>query len=212
MERRTVLLDMDFKDDKGNNADDENHVLQPKGKRQKVEMNNQNEEENVPLPLIDTEMQNELMATPAIDRLEMITDMLTPSRPLNPDHDDYQCDRYNLHILHAITLENLGRHKEALVEWKKCAQFCKANYPPADETNVSIHVRTAICAYLCKEQIVAEHHASQSLEMHDLLFGGGVDRMRKRYKHEFMLMMWGGSKNGKVNLKEVIDVLWPCGS
>ena len=157
------MLDMDFTDHSDVNHDETN-VTQQKSKGQKVTPKQQTRhEEDIPSPLIDVEMQNELMATPALDRLEMITDLLDPNQPLNPNHDDYQSDKYNLRILHAITLENLARSKDALEEWLECLRFCIANYPPIDETTVVIHVRIALCAYSCNEMTIATKHAADAL-------------------------------------------------
>lgn len=205
-ERRTAMLDMDFTDHNDLNRDETN-VAQHKSKRQRIVLTRQtDDEEDIPSPLIDIEMQNELMATPAIDRLEMITDLLDPNQPLNPNHDDYQSDKYNLRVLHAITLENLARSKDALGEWLECLRFCIANYPPIDETTVTIHVRIALCAYSCNEKTVAAKHAADALKMHDILFGGGVNRMRKRYKYEFLVNM---RREGGYGIEKIEDMLWP---
>ncbi|KAL7522682.1 hypothetical protein ACHAWX_007365 [Stephanocyclus meneghinianus] len=216
-ERRTALLDMDFIDCGLEKCDDtKEDALQPTAKRRRTTSKKQQQQDDddddddgTPMPLIDVEMQNELMATPPIHRLEMINDLLNPQQPLHPDHDDYQSDKYNLRILNAITLENLGRSIEALEEWKKCVQFCIANFPPVDETTVALHVRVALCAYSCNEMGVAREHAKKALEMHDLLFGGGVKRMRKRYEKEFLVKMRlkGGEEE---EMKRVVDALWPC--
>lgn len=187
-ERRTALLEMDFKDS-GNE--------QPKSKRQRTAQ--------ISMPLIDIEMQNELMATVPTDRLDIIKDMLNPDRPLNPSGDDYQSDRWNLEILNAITLENLGRSRDALEQWNKCLQFCKANHPPIDETTIAIHVRIAFCATSCKKVAVAEHHAAEALRMHGLLFGGGVRRFRDRYCHEFRVMGGLDENDNRV----IAQMLWP---
>ena len=202
-ERRTALLDMDFRD-----CIHDSTANQPKSKSQRPASKNN---EEIALPLIDIEMQNELMATPPLDRLEMISDMLNPDEPLNPEDDDYQCDKYNLQILRAITLENLGKPKQALVQWQKCLQFCIANYPPIDETTVAIHVRVALCANSCQELKRALHHAEEALKMHDLLFGGGVNRLRKRYQNEFLLKIRGVHSDKMNDMKKEIDNLWPSG-
>ena len=204
------MLDMDFKD---RNA--EREEAQPKQKRQRTDdiaQKQEHSENEMPMPLVDIDMQNELMATPPVERLEMITDMLNPDKPLNPHHDDYQSDKFNLRTLHAITLENLGRSKEALEEWKKCIQFCSTNYPPIDETTVAMYVRAAICAHACNDEKTAEFHSSEAVKMHNFLFGGGVLRMRKRYQHEFLLNINQGAKrDGRLKeMKNVVDILWPA--
>ncbi|KAL3789731.1 hypothetical protein HJC23_006724 [Cyclotella cryptica] len=213
-ERRTALLDMDFVDGGLNRSEDKTEkARQPQRKRQRTTTKHEEEEDDddddTPMPLIDIEMQNELMATPPIHRLEMITDLLNPQQPLHPDHDDYQSDKYNLRILNAITLEQLGRSIEALEEWKKCVEFCIVNFPPIDETTVALHVRVALCAYSCNEKKAAMDHATKVLKMHDLLFGGGVKRMRRRYEKEFLMKMRlkGGNEE---EMRRVVDALWPC--
>jgi hypothetical protein len=205
-ERRTVLLDMDFGEESDDGAKE-----QPK-KRQRLskdQNDDDSEEEDIALPLIDIDFQNELMATPPLDRLEMITDLLNPQQPMNPNGDDYKCDVYNLHILHAITLENLERPDDAVEEWRECMQICAENFPPVDENIIALHVRMALCAYSSgnkKLMKVSAHHAAESLKMHDLLFGGGVKRFRRRYEKEFLIKMrlYDG-----IDLKKAADALWP---
>lgn len=203
-------MDMDFRD-----QNTTNEGIQPQRKRQRTDNMTQHqehsEEEIIPMPLVDIDMQNEIMATPLLERLDVITDMLNPDESLNPRHDDYQSDKFNLRTLHAITLENLGRSKEALEEWKKCIQFCNTNYPPIDEGTVSMHIRAALCAHSCNDKEMAGLYASEAVKMHNFLFGGGVVRMRKRYQHEFLLNINRGGKCGGSleKTKNAADVLWP---
>jgi hypothetical protein len=197
------MLDMDFSD--GCSCNDNDEAAQHKSKRQRMA---DEVDDEIPLPLIDIDMQNELMAIAPPDRLETIKDMLDPQQPLNPN-GDFRSDIYNLRILQAVTLENLGtkqRTKEALEEWKWCLQFCSENFPPIDETTVAIHVRAALCAHSCKEMKVAKLHAKEAVKMHDLLFGDSVRRFRKRYKHELLLKM-GKSDDSDGDL--MIQELWP---
>lgn len=96
----------------------------------------------------------------------------------------------------------------ALEEWKKCA-FCIANFAPVDETTVALHVCMVLCAYSCNEKRVMMDHAEKVLKPHDLLFGGGVKKMRKRYKEEFSVKM--RLKSGEEQEMEmVVDALCPC--
>lgn len=171
-ERRTALLDMDFQeyedDDKdGHNDDDDdddecrrnragngkngNHT---RNKRSKFKARNNNENENqITFPLIDTDLQTELMSTPPLERLELLQELLdvstasaTDSNMESPIDDYYQCDKHQLRILRAITLDTLGRSAEALQDWEKCVEFAVEKFPPVDETTIALRVQLALCA------------------------------------------------------------------
>jgi len=201
-DKRTALLDMDFElqDDDGDDEEER------PSKKQKKEDDNMEEEESICHPVIDSEMQSELMATPPNQRLEHINELL--SEKVDP-LQEFKSDRYQLHILKAITLEQLGRSNKhrgdkklglenALDEWVKAIGFATKTFPPLDETTISLHVQAALCASVNShgdwqklamrtkglrvgDFARARHHTNKAIEMHDALFGGGTYRFKKRY-------------------------------
>jgi len=201
-DKRTALLDMDFElqDDDGDDEEER------PSKKQKKEDDNMEEEESICHPVIDSEMQSELMATLPTQRLEHINELL--SEKVDP-LQEFKSDRYQLHILKAITLEQLGRSNKhrgdkklglenALEEWVKAIGFATKTFPPLDETTISLHVQAALCASVNShgdwqklamrtkglrvgDFARARHHANKAIEMHDALFGGGTYRFKKRY-------------------------------
>lgn len=195
--KRSALLDMDFElnddDAKGGDGDGE----RPKKKQKVAKMPAKKE---VHFPLIDAEMQSELMATPPAERLDLINELLEQEK--DPDAD-YQCDSYQLHILKAITLDGLGKCGKALVEWETALGFALKNFPPLDETTIALRVQTALCAVSVSDGFSAggdgsaakaKRHADEALKMHNSLFGGGADRFMKRYEKELLCPLRPGQK------------------
>eukprot|EP00571_Detonula_confervacea_P010954 CAMPEP_0172304888 /NCGR_PEP_ID=MMETSP1058-20130122/6257_1 /TAXON_ID=83371 /ORGANISM="Detonula confervacea, Strain CCMP 353" /LENGTH=564 /DNA_ID=CAMNT_0013016295 /DNA_START=81 /DNA_END=1775 /DNA_ORIENTATION=+ len=183
--KRSALLDMDFElddDDDGGRSGNERP-----NKKQKVAKMPSKEEEQVHYPLIDAEMQSELMATPQIERMDLINELLDQKVDRI---QDYQCDKYQLHILKAITLDGLGQTSKALLEWEMAVDFAVKNFPLLDETTIALQVQAALCALKCFEmgndRMRAKRHADKALKMHKSLFGGGKERFLKRYEKEFM--------------------------
>ena len=202
-DKRTALLDMDF-DLEDNDGDDEEG--ERPSKKQKKEDDNEEEEEVVYHPVVDSEFQSELMATPPTQRLDLINELLSEKVD---SLQEFKSDRYQLHILKAITLEQLGRSNKhrgdkklslenALEEWVKAISFATKTFPPLDETTISLHVQAALCASVNShgdwqklamrtkglrvgDFARARHHANKAIEMHDALFGGGTYRFKKRY-------------------------------
>ena len=175
-EKRTAALDMDFKD-----YSDDTDYNKAASKKQKVAAKKSKLKSG---PMIDALVQNEIMATQPFERLEVITDLLNNPESVEPEQE-YKCDKYTLHSLHAITLDQLGRSAEALPEWQKCIEFTKT-FPQIDENTMNLHVQAALCAHQAKKSDVATKHAQTALEMHDKLWGGGKARFNKRYKDDFL--------------------------
>jgi len=178
--KRSALLNMDFQ------SEDNDCCGKRYNKRQKVaNIPAAEEDDEAHYPMIDEEMQSALMATPAVERLELIDELLDQKVHAA---QDYQCDKYQLHILRAITLDGLGKCNEALPEWETAIKFALKNFPPVDETTIALRVQAALCAINCLQsnngRIRAKRHAEEAIKMHDLLFGGGTKRLLKRYKHE----------------------------
>ncbi|CAB9511492.1 SET [Seminavis robusta] len=188
--RRNLLLQMDFQEDtaKANNTDDAQ----------------ENDEENGPdAPVVDSELQNELMETNAFERLDTIEQLLLQAKGMPPPDDDenddddnnnnndkamvvsedeeeesgggcwFQCDIQNLNILKAITLDGLGQTTKALQVWEECVEFAESKLPPLDESSVVVRVQAALCALHLGDTKTAQQHANKALETHDKLFLGG---------------------------------------
>lgn len=173
-EKRTAILDMDFKDYSDNVEETRNKKQKVAAMRRKVMTG----------PMIDAMVQNEIMSTQPFERLELILDLLNNPEQVEPEQD-FQCDKYTLHSLHAITLDQLGRSSKALPEWQACIEFAEKNFPSIDENTMNLHVQAALCAKFALKMDIAKIHAKKAVEMHDKLWGGGRDRFLKRYKDDF---------------------------
>ena len=216
-------MDFDLKDDEENVGEE-----RPSKKQRKEGDNNVKEEELLYHPVIDSEFQSELMATPPTQRLEHINELL--SEKVDP-LQEFKSDRYQLHILKAITLEQLGR-ANALEEWETAIDFAIKTFPPLDETIISLRVQAALCASvnsygewqalaLTNDLQVGDigkalDHTNKALEMHVCLFSfgdgtqHGKDRFVKRYRKE----LFNSSKMRpsmseaqlRVNLRVLFDI------
>jgi SET domain len=213
--RRNLNLEMDFEDApvEGENVD--NAMAR--------------EEDGPNVPVVDTELQNELMEMNPFDRLESIEQLLQQARVISsPDDADmpmesneatvatgwFQCDEQNLNIIKAITLDGLGQTAQASRVWEECISFTESKLPPLDEASVVVRIQAALCwMHLGDEGSVqrARDHAMRALFIHDKLFGGGVARLRRRYKGDFGLCLRRGTSNANVQAgaPNVVDLLWP---
>ena len=193
--KRTALLDMDFEEQDGDDINDnygikhkKQKIATSKSNEEKEDGDNDDKEEEVSFPLVDADFQSEVMSAPPSERLELIQELLNPeTTPLGSQ--DYQCDKHQLHILHAITLDGLGRTSEALDEWEVCIDFAVKHFPPLDENTIVLRVQAALCAKMANKMQIASRHAHGALEMHNLLFGGGTERFWKRYEKELKVQM-----------------------
>lgn len=230
-------------------------------------------------PVVDSDVQNELMAMDPLERLSAIEELMLQAKGLklptdtNSDNEDqlhpysssynfnesgstmdmteslpsdnndivnsnnsnnntdnvittpwFQCDIHNLRILKAITYDGLNMSLEAYKEWNESVQFVQEHLPPHDESLVVLHVQAALCAYhcFCKEEqiqhsdddskmlIVAKEHAKQAQITHHILFGGGIQLLRRRYKNELQLTLRPTISNATSNhtAANPVDVLW----
>lgn len=197
--RRNIMLTLDFKEE----DEDKTEVDGPG------------------IPVVDSEVQTELMAMNVFERLDNIEQLMKQAagealpEAETTDDDDmeaggevwFECDLQNLRILKAITLDGMGREQQALSIWEECVKFTETRLPPNDESAVVIHVQAAICAWTATEEEKARKHAARALEIHNLIFGGGVDRLRRRFQVEFCLnFRQANTKNGK----PIQDILWPA--
>ncbi|GKY95553.1 hypothetical protein MPSEU_000516900 [Mayamaea pseudoterrestris] len=200
--RRNHLLSMDFIDLRSG----ESSVDPSNGENDGPEM-----------PVVDSDVQNELMEMDASERLAAIDELMQQAMGEKlPEQDEgysmngneaawFQADVQNLRIIKAITLEGLGQSKEALVHWEEAVTFCATKLPPADESLVVAHVQAALCALHLQDVSKAKQHAQSALETHHILFSGGVLRFRRRFRNEFCLSL----RPNADSLNADIDALWP---
>ena len=167
-------------------------------------------------PVINLDVQDELMNMHPLNRLDEINSLLRQSIG-SPNEDDiqdeeenelvwYQCDTHRLRTILALTLDSLGQSTKALEEWKKCVDFVQKRLPPADEAGIALCVQTALSAYACGEEGIASEYAKMALENHDLIYGGGLDFFKRRYIHEMKLTLRQGRKALIGN--DAFDTLW----
>lgn len=221
--RRNLMLQMDFECASSEDSD-------PKSQDIGDEVDG---DEGPTMPVVDSEVQNELMQMDAFERLNSIQDLLLqahgqelPSEEKddngnNIDDDDdgemdiadagwFLCDIQNLLVLQAITLDGLGQTEEASKIWDECVEFAETQLPPLDESAIVMRTQAALCSFHLESgndnKRKAANHAKKALSMHDRLFGGGVLRFRRRYQQEFELSLRGGGTRG---VAAAVDFLWP---
>lgn len=183
------------------------------------------------VPVVDSDVQNELMAMDSIGRLQAIDELMQQAlglkvpegegeSPVDGDSDLpsvqeqpvawFQCDVHNLRILQAITLDGMGQTDEALKLWEESVAFADSKLPPLDENCVVLRVQAALCAHHKGDIERARHHAQVALQYHHLLFGGGVNRFRRRYRHDLELKLRPEGTAIKNNSQAAVDFLWPA--
>jgi len=205
--RRTAMLDMDFSEEVDLNTNDHD-----------------DDHDDGPLfPVVDAEVQNELMTMNAIERLDAIQELMNqatgetlPADEIAAIGEDamevgqpgwFQCDVHNLRIIKAITLEGIAQSKEALEIWESCVAFTEANLPPNDECSVVMHVQAALCAHHSGNGEAAQAHAAAALQRHNVVFGGGISCFRRRYERELKLAL-----RPKADVLADANALWPINS
>lgn len=184
--RRNQLLAMDFIESADDNTND-----------------NEQYRQGPDMPVVDSDVQNELMSMDPFERLSAIDNLMLQAvgekRPEEAELPEgsmetdgvpwFQCDVHNLRILKAITLDGLGQAGEALQLWQECVAFVEQQLPPLDESLVVLHAQAALCAWHAENAIVARQHAASALETHRILFGGGVPRFRRRLDRDLKLSL-----------------------
>jgi len=214
-ERRSHLLEMDFQD----NDDDTTNTGQD-------QYDDDTEEEltSFAAPIIDIDVQEEIMNMNPLARLDEINDLLVQATGNNDNRSDddekerddsieagswFKCDEYQLRILLALTHDSLGQASLALEQWEKCIAFTERNLPPADENSIAIRVQAALCAMAANQESVANEYATSALEMHSITFGGGVRLFRRRYAKEMELHLRPESNTNAVKGINAFNTLWP---
>eukprot|EP00536_Pseudo-nitzschia_multiseries_P003008 jgi/Psemu1/6810/gm1.6810_g len=205
--RRNCMLTLDFKED-----DDANQVII-----------GEDGDEGPCYPVVDIDVQNELMAMNPFERLDAIDQLMEQaSGEALPEGEGiegedqmdahgsswFECDLQNLRILKAITLEGCDQSEAALQLWEECIQFTETKMPPNDENSIVMRVQAALCCMNLTQEGRAAQHAAIALQKHNLMFGGGVRRFRRRYRPEFRLNLRPKSSGGK-NDKSFEELLWP---
>ncbi len=204
--RRNCMLTLDFKED-----EDSNQALMAEG-----------DDQGPAYPVVDVDVQNDLMTMNPFERLEAIDELIQQAcgealegEEVGGDGDEmdahgstwFECDLQNLRILKAITLESLGQSEKALPIWDECVQFTETKMPPNDENSIAMRVQAALCAMNLDKEMLAQHHAAIALQRHNLMFGGGIRRFRRRYRQEFRLKL--RSNIGTEDNSSFEDILWP---
>jgi hypothetical protein len=210
--RRNLMLHLDF-EDHGENETTANAL----------------EDDGPDLPVVDSEVQNELMEMSSFERLNAIEELLqqaqgTPSPEEAMENDDedgdammepsseagwFQCDIQNLRILKAITLDGMGQTSDARTIWEECVDFTESQLPPLDESSVVMRVQAALCSLHLGEADRAKEHAQKALQTHNKLFGGGTARLRRRYEKDFQLSLRPAGGPIVPSDAAAVDLLWP---
>ena len=221
--RRNLMLQMDFECASSEDNDSKSQDIKDEAAG----------DEGPTMPVVDSEVQNELMQMDAFERLNSIQDLLLQAHGQafpterkddnnsNTDDDDvdemdiadagwFLCDIQNLLVLQAITLDGLGQTEEASKIWDECVEFAETQLPPLDESAIVMRTQAALCSFYMgsgdDNKRKASNHAKKALAMHDTLFGGGVLRFRRRYQQEFALSLRGDGSRG---VAAAVDFLWP---
>ena len=203
--RRSSLLEMDFED-----LEEE-----IKGENESVD-GKEDDDDGMEGPVINLDVQDELMNMHPLDRLNEINRFLLQTTgdcdPDDMDDDEsdivwFQCDGHRLRTLLALTFESLSQPSKALEQWKKCIEYVEKNLPPGDEAGIVIYVQAALCALCLSQESVARNYAAIALSNHNLIFGGGVKLFQRRYANEMELQL-RSSKNALFG-QAALDALWP---
>lgn len=196
------------------------------------------------MPVVDSDVQNELMGMNALERLKAIDELLLQAtgQKLPQDgggeqattgaametsigDDDnrnisegisatwFQCDVQNLRILKAITLESLGQSQLALALWEGAIHFCDTKMPPLDENGVPLRVQAALTSWYLGDVAKAQEYAKAALDIHNLLFGGGVPFFRIRLGPDLRLSLRPANRSAAMTnvLTDAVTALWPYG-
>jgi len=177
-------------------------------------------------PVVDDLVQSELMSMEPVERLEAIQQLYDQATgKANPEGEIeetgenmeegiegvawFQCDVQNLQILRAITLDGQGKSDEAMKEWEECVKFAVTKLPPVDENAIAMQVQAALCARCVGKMDLAKKYAEAALVSHDILFGGGVERFRRRYHREVQLTLRPDNGSFESGGFAALDELWP---
>lgn len=206
--RRNFMMTLDFKED-----EDADQVVLGSG----------GGDDGPESPVVDSDVQNELMAMNPLGRLEAIDELLRqatgealPREEIPGDVEDgmdahgsawFECDLNNLRILKAITLDGLAQHGAALELWEECVHFSESRMPPNDEHSIVMRVQAALCSMHMGDEGRALRHAAVALDRHDTMYGGGLRRFRRRFRQDFVLNL--RPENGDQHGQSMEDRLWP---
>jgi hypothetical protein len=210
--RRNTMLSMDFQEIDENVPESHQNV--------------QDGDMGPEYPVVDADVQNELMSIDPLERLSAIDELMQQAIGAKRPQDEeeafmnknntamdtelakwFECDVQNLRILKAITLDGLGKTEDALSLWEESIRFVEDNMPPMDESSVVLHTQAALCALHAGKESLARQHATEALRIHNLLFGGGIIRFRRRFTRDLDLSLRPPSTI--MAEKSPKDELWP---
>lgn len=162
-QRRNHMLHMDFRCSIGED-----------GNLDSQDADCEDDDQGPSMPVVDSEVQNELMQMDAFERLDSIQELLMQAQGQAPlsegkdnssnsagddDDDDgvddemeiegagwFLCDIQNLLVLQAITLEGLDQAEEASKIWDECVDFAETQLPPLDESSIVMRTQAALCS------------------------------------------------------------------
>jgi len=217
---RTTMLQMDFADGKADN------IKMSSTSMADVPEGGEEDTEAPDFPVVDDLVQSELMSMEPMERLEAIQQLydqaIGESGPdgdveemgvnMEEDMKDtawFQCDVQNLRILRAITLDGQGKSDQAMEEWEECVKFAETKLPPLDENGIAMRVQAALCARCAGKMDLAKKNAEAALISHNILFGGGVERFRRRYHREVQLTLRRDTGSFEAGGFAALDELWP---
>lgn len=190
---RTRLLDMDFEENCEGSS---------------------KEESNKTFPVVDVDMQDDLMSIHPLERLHEIKELLKEACSDETTLDEegeaisfFRADEHQLRILLALTYESLGQHSYASEEWEKCIYFATKHLPPNDENCISLLVQGALSAQATSNWKAVKEYSKKATDIHDLLFGGGVTFFRQRYENEIKLQLRPTSKK-VLSGEAAFDLIW----
>ena len=223
--RRTVVLDMDFADNDIVGSDPGAATEALSAETGGEAACTEGDHDGPFQPLVDPDVQQELMGMHPTERLESIEELLAQAEGRHAPADDgdegsgeeerggkviwFQCDAHQLRILQALTLDGMGLHVDALPIWELCVDFCDDKLPPLDENGIAIRVQAALCAWALGRDKLARLYANRAMDDHATLFGGGRERFRRRYRRELELNLRPDAKKRPVRGLKVMRKLFP---
>lgn len=158
------------------------------------------DEEDIPGPMVGPELQEELFSCAPQERLasvECIREEAGESLLL--------VDHKELHLIEAVSYSQMAQPKEALEKWEACLRFSTEQCPPNDESGVVYALQAALAALAAGDTETAKRHCATALAIHAVAFGPGLPLLQARFAKEVAELTWG-YENGD----ELIATLWTC--
>jgi len=150
---------------------------------------NEEEDEEVDLPSVGPELQEELMQldfSSRLESIEVIRQELSESSGRIIGTDDKE-----LLLIEAVTYMQKNDYNAAVAKWEGCLDFAITKCPPNDESAVCFAVHAALAAIAAEDMAKATQHAGTALRVHQVAFGSGAALLKTRYEREVSEMAWG---------------------